>query len=427
VFSPPDQVVDIRGRSRPARAAVEAESKSQPNGQQALPPTRGHDGVPAHARQGDGGREGQGGYTLAIIDSGLGMTAADIEAANRRLAGAESFTIAPSKYLGHYVAGNLAARHGITVRLDHSPGNGITATVHISPALLTTEAVTSAPVTPPHGMRPSGVALAGGGPALPPSPEPEPQPPWPSRPVPTPSPGWGPGEPATVSHGHESGAAAPRSVFDAPAAGEPEPSAWPPPPNQPTRTPSGLVKRPSRPGDGVRPAAATARARPDEDLLASLSRVAGTNRRPEQSGVPSPGIGPPQGPRGGNTFPPPGAPRSGPGDRGLDLRSTGPLGPPQAGPPPWPPPGSSGPVPPAPPLTRRVRGAQMPSADPMLVQRARLGGDGHQGAGSSPPPPSPAASDGRRSPDDVYSFLTSFTAGVQRGLDETKPPGSSDN
>jgi hypothetical protein len=34
----------------------------------------------------------------------------------------------------------------------------------------------------------------------------------------------------------------------------------------------------------------------------------------------------------------------------------------------------------------------------------------------------PAAADGRRSPDDVYSFLTSFTAGVQRGLDETKPP-----
>ena len=115
-------------------------------------------------------------YTLAIIDSGLGMSTADVEAANRRLAGAESFTIAPSKYLGHYVAGNLAARHGITVRLDHSPGNGVTATVHIPPTLLTTDAVTTAPVTPPHGMRPSGVALPGGGPALPPSPAPQPPP-----------------------------------------------------------------------------------------------------------------------------------------------------------------------------------------------------------------------------------------------------------
>jgi hypothetical protein len=37
----------------------------------------------------------------------------------------------------------------------------------------------------------------------------------------------------------------------------------------------------------------------------------------------------------------------------------------------------------------------------------------------------PATGDGRRSPDDVYSFLTSFTAGVRRGLDETKPPPGS--
>ena len=67
VFSPPDQTVDIRGRQNP------------------------------------------NGYTLAVIDSGLGMPAQDVTNANRRLAGAESFTIAPSKYLGHYVAGNLAA------------------------------------------------------------------------------------------------------------------------------------------------------------------------------------------------------------------------------------------------------------------------------------------------------------------------------
>jgi len=84
VFSPPDQTVDIRGRQNP------------------------------------------GGYTLAVIDSGLGMPAQDVANANRRLAGAESFTIAPSKYLGHYVAGNLAHRHNINVTLDNSPGNGIT-------------------------------------------------------------------------------------------------------------------------------------------------------------------------------------------------------------------------------------------------------------------------------------------------------------
>jgi signal transduction histidine kinase len=97
IFSPPDQTVEIRGRAQPA------------------------------------------GYTLAIIDSGLGMPPEELARANRRLAGAESFTIAPSKYLGHYVAGNLAARHNINVTLHNSPGHGITATINLPPTLLTTE------------------------------------------------------------------------------------------------------------------------------------------------------------------------------------------------------------------------------------------------------------------------------------------------
>jgi signal transduction histidine kinase len=425
VFSPPDQTVDIRGRFRPG---------ARPDGQQALPPTRGRDGLPAHARHGNGERDGQGMYTLAIIDSGLGMSTADVEAANRRLAGAESFTIAPSKYLGHYVAGNLAARHGIRVRLDHSPGNGITATVHIPPTLLTSDAVTTAPVTPPHGMRPSGVALPGGGPALPPSPAPQPapQPPpaaWPPGPGSPSSPGWGPMEPATASFGHEP-AAASASVFEATVPDVPVAPPWPPPPNQPTRTASGLVKRPSRPGDGVRPAAAATHGAPDEDLLASLRRVAGVNRGPDYPGAPSTGFGQPRAPQVNTSQPPWGAvPGPGPADDRVDLRSSGPLGAPPAGAFPPPAASSAGPVPPAPPLTHRVRGAQMPPTDPMLVRRARLPGNGPQPAGSAAPPPSPAApDDGRRSPDDVYSFLTSFTAGVQRGLDETKPrPGPPDN
>ncbi|MGH9227438.1 MAG: hypothetical protein ACRD07_01700, partial [Acidimicrobiales bacterium] len=405
VFSPPDQIVDIRGRFRPGVG---------PHGSQALPPTRGRDRLPGRARDGDGEPDRQGVYTLAIIDSGLGMTAADSEAANRRLAGEESFTIAPSKYLGHYVAGNLAARHGIGVRLDHSPGSGITATVHIPPALLTTDAVTSAPVTPPQGMRPSGVGLRGGGPALPPPPAREPVPAaWPPDPTSPPAPPWGPVEPATLSSGYEPAAPA-RSVFDGPASGEPQPPPWLPPSNQqPTRTASGLVKRPSRPGEGVTPPAAAAHTDPNQDLLASLGRIAGTNRSREQAVPPAPGAGAPRGPRG-NAWPPPWAEAIGsePGDGRLDLRSTGPVVPP----------------PRAPGLTRRVRGAQLPSTDPTLVRRTWAGGDGPPASGSAPGRSAPAASDGRRSPDDVYSFLTSFTAGVQRGLDETQPrPGPPDN
>ena len=106
IYSPPDQAVEIRGRHRPD------------------------------------------GYTLAIIDAGLGMPAAELERANRRLAGAESFTIAPSKYLGHYVAGNLAARHNIHVALHNSPGHGITAIVTLPPNLLADERV----LAPPSGL-----------------------------------------------------------------------------------------------------------------------------------------------------------------------------------------------------------------------------------------------------------------------------------
>ena len=106
------------------------------------PPERS---VRVHGRRDSGG----GGYTLAIVDGGLGMTAGDLAAANRRLAGAESFTIAPSKYLGHYVAGNLAVRHGIRARLQPSRDTGITAVVELPEDLLT--GVPASGYTPAHG------------------------------------------------------------------------------------------------------------------------------------------------------------------------------------------------------------------------------------------------------------------------------------
>jgi hypothetical protein len=369
------------------------------HGPQILPATVGGDGLPERAHERDGERERQGVYTLAIIDSGLGMIATDMEAANRRLAGAESFTVAPSKYLGHYVAGNLAARHGIGVRLDNSPGNGVTATVHIPPPLLTTDAVTSAPVTPPQGMRPSGVARAAGGPALPSPPAREPQPvPWPPDPVAPPAPGWGPVEPAARSSDQRPVSPS-RSVFHAPAPGESEPPAWlTEPTHRPTRTASGLVKRPSVPGDGAQSPAAAAHAGSNEDLLASLNRFAGTSRSREQTGPPASGPPPPRPPRG-NTFPPPWAEGIGSasGDHRLDLRSTQPMASPPPAPPSWsPPPGpASSPVPPAPPLTRRVRGAQLPPADPMLVRRGRVGAPGPPAHGPAPRRTMPAAADGR--------------------------------
>jgi hypothetical protein len=87
-------------------------------------------------------------------------------------------------------------------------------------------------------------------------------------------------------------------------------------------------------------------------------------------------------------------------------------------------------------LARRVKGAQLPAAEPLQLRhdiqpaeaampaeprdagyrrgdipadREATGGNGNSSAEEEP---SPAK--------DVYSFLSSFTAGVQRGLDEAR-------
>ena len=348
VFSPPDQTVDIRGRTR-------------------------HDG-----------------YTLAVIDSGLGMPPADIEAANRRLAGEESFTIAPSKYLGHYVAGNLAARHGITVHLDNSPGNGITATVRLPGSLLTTD-------IPIEDQPPVRASQSAGG--LPPAPDL----------VGAVAGGFGPGSNGAASNGAES-----RPAPFPPDVRGPAPAPAPPP--LAARTASGLVKRSRR---GMSESEAPPAPLPAGDQLASLSDVA-TNLT---------GPGAPAGPRRPGPTAPGSLPRRQPGPSDLP----GPPGPGRGAP--IPPPAAPGPARTASGLTRRVRGAQLPSQEPLSLRRTaedprasdgagyghvrgvrpRGGGNGH-GNGH--------AAGGARHDDssarDVYSFLTSFTAGVQRGLDEVQ-------
>lgn len=84
------------------------------------------------------GRVTPEGYAFNIVDHGLGMTAEEIERANQRLAGTESFTVTPAKYLGHYVTAVLAARHDIKVRLQGSVVVGIAAFVELPAAALAT-------------------------------------------------------------------------------------------------------------------------------------------------------------------------------------------------------------------------------------------------------------------------------------------------
>ncbi|HEX4903158.1 MAG TPA: ATP-binding protein [Acidimicrobiales bacterium] len=115
------------------------------------------------------GRRSHEGYVIAVADNGIGMSPEDLERANRRLSGEESYTVAPSKYLGHYVAGQLAARLGVTVRLQDNPAGGIIATVVVPPTLLEGTAPASAPAAPV---------------AAPPAPAPEPEPEVAARPEP---------------------------------------------------------------------------------------------------------------------------------------------------------------------------------------------------------------------------------------------------
>ncbi|HEX5365862.1 MAG TPA: ATP-binding protein [Acidimicrobiales bacterium] len=331
VFSPPHQGVEIRGRARAAD-----------------------------------------GYTLAVIDSGLGMDPADIETANRRLAGAESFTVAPSKYLGHYVAGNLAARHGISIRLTRSPGNGITAVVDLPQALLT------------EVGRPS----------------------WPAGPADAGA--WPVGSPAGPTAVPAS-AAASASV-----------------PGGPARSGRGGVAAGARPGPLL----------PTVDQLASLVRVTHRDRVAPPLPLPSPARprGPepvpgasavrrPGGPTGASAAtgsaadgrgdghgwepgPAPGPAGSGPGPRGADA------------PPPLTPHRGT------PPLARRVQGRQLPNTLPLTVPRPDDADDpgppaGNGNGGHTPGRPAASRSaPATQAAEDLYDLLSSFTAGVERGLEE---------
>jgi signal transduction histidine kinase len=397
VFSPPDQTVDIRGRNRPD------------------------------------------GYTLAIIDSGLGMPPTDVASANRRLAGAESFTIAPSKYLGHYVAGNLAARHDIAVHLENSPGNGITATIDLPPVLLTSDEPVAEPISEPHGT-PAVVAAANQ------ARRPAPQDGFPAPALAGPAPGPVPA-PAPMGASPWAGLdiAAPREPMR-PAARAPEP------PHEATRTASGLVKRARRSGGDSEPAM------PDADVLASMTSI--TNHNGPRTPLPPA----PELVRADEPVPPaplwsaltsrhpttPTGPNGGSAARPVTSRS-------------WPAPPSVSPAPsepeqpalpplqPLPPadgggqtaggLARRVRGAQMPSTQPLSVRRSQdhpseppagyrredhgaagrnyTLGNGN-GNGSTNGQGAHRDHDESTTARSVYAFLTSFTQGVQRGLDETR-------
>ena len=106
------------------------------------------------------GTRGTTGYTIQIIDHGVGMTADRLATANRRLSGNESFTVAPSRYLGHYVAGRLAARLGASVSLTAGSGGGVMATVTVPTSGLISDAEAAKAITQAGGPAEAGPTAA---------------------------------------------------------------------------------------------------------------------------------------------------------------------------------------------------------------------------------------------------------------------------
>jgi signal transduction histidine kinase len=68
------------------------------------------------------------GYAIVVNDRGVGMPAEAMAAANELIAHAGSTEETPSQFLGHYVVGRLAARHGFTVDLLES-ASGVSARI----------------------------------------------------------------------------------------------------------------------------------------------------------------------------------------------------------------------------------------------------------------------------------------------------------
>jgi signal transduction histidine kinase len=92
-----------------------------------------------------------GRYVLSVVDAGMGMPPDRLAEANARIADPPVRDFAVSRFLGLYVVGRLAERHGIEATLAPSPLGGLTAHV----------------VLPARQLTAAADAGAGGGPASP--------------------------------------------------------------------------------------------------------------------------------------------------------------------------------------------------------------------------------------------------------------------
>ncbi len=89
------------------------------------------------------------GYLITIFDQGIGMNLEELEEANQRISNPPALDRAPTRFLGLFVVGRLAERHGISARLVEAPGRGLMARVHLPREILATETATVEPEIAP--------------------------------------------------------------------------------------------------------------------------------------------------------------------------------------------------------------------------------------------------------------------------------------
>ncbi|HET6359763.1 nitrate- and nitrite sensing domain-containing protein [Streptomyces sp.] len=77
-----------------------------------------------------------GGAQVEIQDSGIGMTAQDLQEANERLLSPPVVDVSVARRMGVFVVGRLSGRHGIRVQLRRSSPRGITAVVMLPQKLV---------------------------------------------------------------------------------------------------------------------------------------------------------------------------------------------------------------------------------------------------------------------------------------------------
>jgi Nitrate and nitrite sensing/Histidine kinase-, DNA gyrase B-, and HSP90-like ATPase len=100
------------------------------------------------------------GHVLEVEDEGLGMTDAELEAVNRRLAGDPAAGDGLGQGLGTWVAGRLAERHDVRVQLRRSSSGGVTALVFFPEPLVVRADPAGRGAPPPAGDGPEDGALA---------------------------------------------------------------------------------------------------------------------------------------------------------------------------------------------------------------------------------------------------------------------------